>query len=247
VIGFVLQFLGIYNMFVVVPFLFESKALFYREKASRMYSPNIFALCYGWTEIPFIFVEIAIDVNIVYWMVGLNTDPIWTYPYFWFTVLLYTTIMTLLGQTYTFLLPNAAAAQVVSVMTTQLMALFAGTTVPGSQIPRWLIWLSYMSPQRWATEGVIVTQFQFDHTPFCNPSGAVVNGSCTTGMLTTVRDYVLGDPTVSPQSPGFGLYGGPTGYFFANRWFDWLFLICTLFLTRIIVVYAALNISYQKR
>jgi len=246
VLAFVLQFLGIYNMFVVVPFMFNDKALFYREKASRMYSPWIFALSGGWTELPFVFIEVAIDVNIVYWAVGLNSTG-WIFVYYWVTVLLYVILMTVVGQTFTYLLPNAAAAQAIAVMTSQIFSMFAGTTIPGAQIPKWLIWLRYFSPQAWATEGIITTQFQQDHTPFCNPSGQVVNGSCTAGVLTTVSAYVLGDPNLPPGDPGFGLYGGSGGFDYSRRWFDWLYIICFIALTRVGIVYASIRISYQKR
>ena len=45
--------------------MYTRKALYYREKASRMYSPHVYALVGGWTEIPFVFLEVAFFVNIL--------------------------------------------------------------------------------------------------------------------------------------------------------------------------------------
>lgn len=50
---------------VIIPFMYTRKALYYREKASRMYSPHVYALVGGWTEIPFVFLEVAFFVNIL--------------------------------------------------------------------------------------------------------------------------------------------------------------------------------------
>jgi len=173
--------------------------------------------------------------------------PSWAFPYFWFTTFVYTVSCTELGQTLSYLLPNAPAAQLMGVMFAQILALFAGTTVPGAQIPRYLIWLSYISPQRWATEGVIVTQFESDNSTFCNPVGEIVDGVCQTGTLTRVSDYVLGDPAKAPLDPGYGLFGGESGYVYASRWYDWIYVIGFIIFTRVLVVYAALKISFQKR
>ena len=180
-------------------------------------------------------------------MVGLAETPSWAFVYFWFTTLAYTICSTELGQTLSYLLPNAPAAQLMGVMFAQILALFAGTTVPGAQIPEYLIWLSYISPQRWATEGVIVTQFASDNGMFCNPAGEIVDGVCQTGTLTRVGDYILGDPSQGPLDPGFGLFGGEGGYKYASRWYDWIYVIGFIIFTRVLVVYAALKISFQKR
>ena len=58
---------------------------------------------------------------------------------------------------------------------------------------------------------------------------------------------MLGDPNVSPLSPDFGLFGGPTGYRYGFRWLDWVYLISFIYFTRVLVIYASLRISYQKR
>ena len=246
-------------MRVVIPFMYQRKALFYREKASNMYDAKLFAMSGGIVELPFIFIEAALAVNILYWLVGLGPSSAhegeawWLYLYYWLLHLLHTLCMTFTGQALTFLLPNAASATLVAALINQVLGLFAGVTVPGAQIPSYLLWLSYITPLRWSTEGVVTTQMQYFDVPMCYPSGTPDEATklCMplgSGIYTTTKAYVLGDPTTEPGDEGYpGFLGGSNGYRYEHRFYDLLYLACFTVLMRLLAFYAAARISYNKR
>jgi len=261
-LGITLTVMGTYNVIAVIPFMYTRKALFYREKASNMYSPTWHAAATGIVELPFIFVEATIVVNVMYWMVGfgpMDDDPAaqsaawWIFLYFWADVFLLAVAMTFLGMMLTNLLPNPASAQLVSALLTNVLGMFAGQATPVAQIQDWLYWLSYAAVQRWATEGVISTQFQYFNSPLCYPSGIPnpANQTCLAPdgsviafgtQYMTVREYVFSDPTEGYS----GALGGRGGYQYSYRFYDLLFMLCFIALVRVITM-AASHISFQKR
>ena len=103
-----------------------------------MYDPVTFAVSGGLVELPFIFIEAALAVNILYWTIGLGPsgahdgEAWWVFLYYWALHLLHTLTMTMTGQALTFLLPNAASATLVAALINQVLGLFAGVTVPGA-------------------------------------------------------------------------------------------------------------------
>jgi len=279
-INLMLTILGQYNIFVVVPFIFQRKALFYREKASAMYDPMMFAVSGGIVEVPYVFIESLICVNLVYWMVGFGpdggdtSDAWWVFLYYWLISFTFTMCFTNLGIFFTYISPNAAAAALLSALFTQVLGLFAGVSVPGANIPDFLIWLSYLTPLRWATEGQVASQFNFIFNEVCVPFGEImtvainqtlgtvssgclaVEGSNTTqkccydsgsasGALMTAKDYVLGDPKAA--FPDTGFLGGKNGYSYDFILYDFIYLAAITAVVRAITFYAARNLSFQMR
>ena len=129
----------------------------------------------------------------------------WIFLYFWADVFLLAVAMTYIGMCLSNLLPNAASCQLVSALITNVLGLFAGQSTPVAQIQDWLYWVSYTAVQRWGTEGLITTQFQFFSQPICFPAGIPnpANQTClaTDGSIAlgttymTVAQYISSDPT----------------------------------------------------
>jgi len=245
------------NITTIMPFLFTHRALFYRERSSRMYSGYAYGLALNLAEDPYIFVQVMVTVIPFYWLTGFVSNPIWTFFYYWFVNWLFVSLMTYLGMLFAALFSHPAASQVLGTLTTQVFGLASGVLILPSQMPVWLLWVYYISPFRWAQEGLVTTQFMFMTNAMCNPSGSPsspVNGVCTDdgGLYTvegvdiccpagsegtTPRDYVLGS----------SFLGGDDGYHYEWRWWDVLYLGGLIVGVRILGVYATATVNHNKR
>lgn len=128
-------------MVTIIPFLFTGKALFYRERASRMYSAEAHAIAANVVEDPYIFVEVTVIAVTFYWLCGFVSSPTWVFFYFWLILWLFVMLITYLGMFYAALLPTSPAASLVGTLSTQLLGLASGVLVLPSQIPNYLLWL----------------------------------------------------------------------------------------------------------
>jgi len=247
--------LGNYNIVTIIPFVFTHKALYYRERASRMYSPYAYAIGNNLVEDPYIVAEVLLSLIVYYFMIGYVTDPLWTFFYFLLISWLFTQAMTFLGLFFAVVMPDAASAQVFGMLTSQVLGLFSGIMVLPSVIPGYLKWIYYISPQRWVQEGLITTQFEFLENPICVPTGSAIvssdcpdtyvnttinqqNVCCPRGSLAmTARDFV-GSET---------FLGGPDGYKFEWRFYDLIFLASVVFVARTLGIFFQAKINHNKR
>jgi ABC-type multidrug transport system permease subunit len=76
-----------------------------------------------------------------------------TFLYYLLIMFLYFECMTHLAIALCSISPNPSAAALLGALMSQIFGLFAGTLVPGNQLPDFLLWLYYISPMRWAQEG----------------------------------------------------------------------------------------------
>jgi len=78
------------------------------------------------------------------------------------------------------LMPSAGPASLVTTLMIQLVVMFSGISIPGPNLPSWLIFAYYLSPARWTMEGLVTTQFDAYTAVACIPTGTPltwVNGS----------------------------------------------------------------------
>merc|ERR1711918_339902 len=116
---------GLSNLYTIIPFSTENRAVFYRERASGMYTEKSYVMS-SWVELPYQFVETLIGVNCLYWVVGLNSD-INMWLYFNLIYFLYIIVMTNIGLLLAALMPNVMSAQLVAAVFVNIIGLFAGT------------------------------------------------------------------------------------------------------------------------
>jgi ABC-type multidrug transport system permease subunit len=202
----------------------------------------------SWIEIPYIAVETIIGVNTMYWLIGFDGDiSVWIYYnviYF-----LYLTAQTYMGMVISALMPNVVSSQIIAALFINICSLFAGTVCPEANIPDYYKFLYWASPQKWAQEGVIVTQFHGDDTNVCNPSGkpcvdcpAAYGSVCTdtgfangqlTGKLSSAADYVLDDFL--------------NGYKYDMRNYDIMTLLIWVLVSRLLLATIINKVNHLKR
>lgn len=163
-------FSGINNCQSVMPFVSVERAVVYRERFAGMYSPWAYSFAQVAMEIPYVLVQVLLFMVISYPMVGYT----WTAAkFFWFMYTMFCTLLYFLylGMMMVSLTPNIQVASILASMFYTLQNLMCGFIVPAPQIPKWWIWLYYISPMSWTLNVFFTTQFGDDTDIMVNVFG----------------------------------------------------------------------------
>ncbi|XP_045087511.1 ABC transporter G family member 41-like [Aegilops tauschii subsp. strangulata] len=166
----------------VMPFVSIERSVVYRERFAGMYSPWAYSFAQVAMEIPYVLAQVVMFMLIAYPMIGYA----WTAAkFFWFMYTMSCTLLyfVYLGMMIVSLTPNIQVAFVLTSVCHGLQNLISGFLVPSPQIPRWWVWLYYISPMSWSLNVFLTTQFG-DY----NDSMIVVFGE-TKSIATFVKDY----------------------------------------------------------
>ncbi|KAH0449837.1 hypothetical protein IEQ34_020529 [Dendrobium chrysotoxum] len=174
-------FLGVSNSSTVQPVVAVEKIVFYRERATGMYSTLPYA--FGQVsylslfkynnevqntgklnelqvaiEIPYILFQAITYAIIVYSMIGFE----WTAAkFFWYMFFMFFTFLyyTYYGMMAVGLTPNYNIAAIVSSAFYAIWNLFSGFLIPRPRMPVWWRWYSWACPVAWTLYGLVVSQF----------------------------------------------------------------------------------------
>uniref|UniRef100_A0A2N9IZG4 ABC transporter domain-containing protein n=1 Tax=Fagus sylvatica TaxID=28930 RepID=A0A2N9IZG4_FAGSY len=151
-------FLGISNCEAVLPYIATERTVMYRERFAGMYSSWAYSLAQVIVEVPYLFIQTAIFVTIIYPMIGYYGSAykvIW-YFYATFCSFLY---FCYLGMLLVSLTPNSMIATILASVFYTPLNLFSGFLIPKPQIPKWWIWLYYLTPTSWSLNGLLTSQY----------------------------------------------------------------------------------------
>ncbi|CAH2058921.1 unnamed protein product [Thlaspi arvense] len=151
-------FLGVNNCTSALQYFETERNVMYRERFAGMYSAFAFALAQVVTEIPYIFIQSAEFVIILYPMMGLYASA---YKVF---CCLYSMFCNLLCFNYLALFlisitPNFMVAAILQSLFFVTFNLFAGFLIPGPQIPKWWVWFYYLTPTSWTLNMFFSSQY----------------------------------------------------------------------------------------
>ncbi|KAL5539968.1 hypothetical protein UlMin_042730 [Ulmus minor] len=151
-------FMGINNCATVLQHVETERTVMYREKFAGMYSSWAYSLAQVTIEIPYLFTETVIFVAIIYPMIGYYGTAYKVFWYFYgtFCSLLY---FNYLGMMLVSLTPNFNLAAMLSSFFYTIFNLFAGFIIPQPQVPKWWIWLFYLTPTSWSMNGLLTSQY----------------------------------------------------------------------------------------
>ncbi|TVU02121.1 hypothetical protein EJB05_52388, partial [Eragrostis curvula] len=175
-------FAGINNCQSVMPFVSIERSVVYRERFAGMYSPWAYSFAQVAMEIPYVFVQIVVFMFIAYPMIGYA----WTSAkFFWFLYTMFCTLLYFiyLGMMMVSLTPNNQVASILASMFYTIQNLMSGFIVPAPQIPKWWIWLYYISLMSWTLNVFFTTQFGYEDNKNIEVFGE------TKPVATFVRDY----------------------------------------------------------
>ncbi|KAL6139108.1 hypothetical protein ACLB2K_064385 [Fragaria x ananassa] len=151
-------FLGINNCATVLQYVATERTVMYREKFVGMYSPLAFSVAQVAVEVPYILIQAVIFMIITYPMIGYYASA---YKVFWYFYAIFCSLLyyNYMGMMLVSLTPNFMVAAILSSVFYTLYNLFAGFLIPKPQIPKWWIWLYYLTPSSWSLNGLLTSQY----------------------------------------------------------------------------------------
>ncbi|KAH7834517.1 hypothetical protein Vadar_016955 [Vaccinium darrowii] len=150
--------LGINNCKIVIPYVSTERSVFYRERFAGMYSSWAYALAQVTIEVPYIFVQALVFLIITYPMIGYYWSVFKVLWYF-YVVLCSLMYFTYLGMLLTAMTPGFHVAAIIQSPFYWTYILFSGFFIPQPQIPKWWIWMYYLTPTSWTLNGMLTSQY----------------------------------------------------------------------------------------
>jgi ABC-type multidrug transport system ATPase subunit len=170
----------------------SERAVYLKERASRMYRVEPYYITKGVSEFPgLIFFPLVFSV-IVYWMIGLNSGAD---RFFLFVVIVVETsfISNSIGLMISATVRSEAVAQAIAPVVLIVFLLFGGFYVNTANIPPYFIWLEWISFVKYGFNGLMRNEME-GLTFTCNPSSP--NACLSTGE-DVLALYGLDDPEIS--------------------------------------------------
>ncbi|XP_074574933.1 ABC transporter G family member 51-like [Curcuma longa] len=171
-------FIGVNNSASVQPVVSLERTVYYREKATRMYSSFPYAAAQGIVEIPYLIVQTIIFGITTFFMIHYewNFGKFILYLVFIFLTLMY---FTFYGMMAIGLTPTQHLGSVISSAFYSLWNLLSGFLIPKPRLPGWWLWFYYLCPVAWTLRGVITSQLGDVETMVVGP-----------GFEGTVKEYL---------------------------------------------------------
>uniref|UniRef100_M4D8I7 ABC transporter domain-containing protein n=1 Tax=Brassica campestris TaxID=3711 RepID=M4D8I7_BRACM len=154
----VVLFTGINNCSTVLFCIATERNVFYRERFAQMYNSWAYSLAQVLVEIPYSLVQSILCMAILYPMVGYHFS---VYKVFWsfYAVFCSLLIFNYFGMLLVVITPNIHVAFTLRSGFYSMVNLFAGYVMPKPSIPKWWIWMYYLSPTSWVLNGLLTSQY----------------------------------------------------------------------------------------
>ncbi|CAN6878213.1 unnamed protein product [Brassica oleracea] len=154
----VVLFTGINNCSTVLFCIATERNVFYRERFAQMYTSWAYSLAQVLVEIPYSLVQSILCMAILYPMVGYHFS---VYKVFWsfYAVFCSLLIFNYFGMLLVVITPNIHVAFTLRSGFYSMVNLFAGYVMPKPSIPKWWIWMYYLSPTSWVLNGLLTSQY----------------------------------------------------------------------------------------
>ncbi|KAL5700652.1 drug-responsive transcription factor pdr3 [Ranunculus cassubicifolius] len=151
-------FFGINNCSTALPFVATERNVLYREKFAGMYSSWAYSFAQVAVELPYSFTQALLFLIIAYPMIGFAWSA---YKMFWFFYAMFCTLLyfNYLGMLIVSITPNVQVAAILSSAFYTIINLFSGFAIPEPQIPRWWVWLYYLTPSSWTLNAIFTSQY----------------------------------------------------------------------------------------
>ncbi|CAA7046262.1 unnamed protein product [Microthlaspi erraticum] len=153
-----MMFIGINNCATALQYFETERNVMYRERFAGMYSATAYALAQVVSEIPYLFTQAAEFVIVTYPMIGFYPSA---YKIFWAVYFTFGSLLTYnyLAMFLISITPNFMVASVLQSLFYVNFNLFSGFLIPVTQIPKWWVWLYYLTPTSWTLNGFFTAQY----------------------------------------------------------------------------------------
>jgi len=157
------------------------KVITYPEIKSKAYSSSAYFFSRVLSELPMNILAAVVYSSIIYWVVGLNKDPL-RFLIFVAFIVLETCASVGIGFAVSAGTKNAAIANAIGPPIIIICILFGGFYVNSKTIPQGAAWVSYISPIYWTFSGLVLNEFSGEQF-LCPPTPAPLQTQMNNGCL----------------------------------------------------------------
>ncbi|XP_057980716.1 pleiotropic drug resistance protein 2-like [Malania oleifera] len=150
-------FLGGTSASAVQSIVATERTVFYRERASGMYSALPYAFAQVSVEMIYVTIQTFVYSFLLFSMIGFEwkADKFFWFYYYLLMCFIY---FVMYGMMVVALTPGLEVAAVVTTFFISFWNLFSGFLIPRMQIPVWWRWYYWASPLAWTIYGLITSQ-----------------------------------------------------------------------------------------
>lgn len=202
------------------------REVYYREKASRMYSSYPYTLAFGVAEAPYLIVFSFLHSGVMWGLVDFykGVDRFFYYYAYYF---LYVAYSTFFAQFLIAAFPDQGTAQTIGTAFNTICSSVAGFAITPDKIPDYWIFTYWLAPIHYSLEGIIVTQFH--------------------NVNLRIKD-LPGTPTVGRYMASHWSDSHFGGYFvYSHRIQNIIILVIFVLVARLGTLYALATIDYTTR
>ncbi|GIY38002.1 protein white [Caerostris extrusa] len=180
------------NMFSVINAFTVEQHIFLREHWNGMYRTDIYFWCKTIAEAPVLVFMTSVLVCIVYWMIGLNTDP---KAFFICLAIMILVANTAASFGYLVSCLSSTLSVALSLATPLIMplVLFGGFYLNANSVPVYFIWLKYISMFYYGNEALSINQWADVRNITCSPHVCIPDGKAVLASLNFKEDHFLQD------------------------------------------------------
>ncbi|GMF46872.1 unnamed protein product [Phytophthora fragariaefolia] len=169
-----------------MPIFMSLRDVFNKQRGANFFRTSSFVFATSVSQIPLAVLETVVFGSIIYWMCGFVATA---QGFILFELMMFLTSM-MFAAWFFFLaavLPDMNVAGPVSQLSLFFMTLFCGFVITRGQMPDYLIWMYWISPQAWSLRASTVNQYTDSRFDTCIYEGT--NYCETYGM--TMGEYSL--------------------------------------------------------
>ncbi|KAI9065216.1 pleiotropic drug resistance ABC transporter [Trametes sanguinea] len=198
-----------------IPALFSQRPIVHRQSRAAMYHPFVEGLALTLVDVPITAITMIVFSILIYFLVGLQQQAAQ-----FFIFLLFVFIMTITMKAWFRSLAaafmSAAPAQAIAGLTTLVLVLYTGYSLPQPYMIGALKWITWINPLRYGFEALMVNEFHAVHAD-CSvlvPQGPAYANITLDNQVCTTVGSVPGSLTVS----GASYIALSYGYSYSHLW-----------------------------
>ncbi|KAI8989100.1 pleiotropic drug resistance ABC transporter [Trametes punicea] len=170
-----------------IPALFSQRPIVHRQSRAAMYHPFVEGLALTLVDVPITAITMIVFSILIYFLVGLQRTAA---QFFTFLLFVFTMTITMKAwfRSLAAAFKSAAPATAIAGLTTLVLVLYTGYSIPQPYMIGALKWITWINPLRYGFEALMVNEFHTVHAdcstlvpqgpPYANVS--IANQVCTT-------------------------------------------------------------------
>ncbi|KAK1941913.1 ABC transporter G family member 29 [Phytophthora citrophthora] len=179
-----------------MPIFMDLREVLNKQRGANFFRTSSFVLATSVSQIPLALLEALLFGSIIYWMCGFVSTAA---GYLLFELVMFLTSM-MFASWFFFMasvLPDMNVAGPLSQLSLFFTTLFCGFVITKGQMPDYLVWMYWISPQAWSLRAAAVNQYTDPRFKVCEYEG--VNYCETYGM--TMSEFSLDSFDVPTEQP----------------------------------------------